>query len=86
MCGFKFLRRSLFERIRDRHSPLCDGWFFNTEILVKCEWLGETVHDIPVDWTDDRTSKVKYRQTISEYLREMERVRRQDQARLRHSR
>jgi hypothetical protein len=80
MCGFKFLRRRLFERIRERYAPLSDGWFFNTEILVKSEWLGERVRDLPVFWTDDRSSRVRFHQIIPDYLREIERLRRQKRA------
>jgi glycosyltransferase involved in cell wall biosynthesis len=75
MCGFKFLRRSFFDRIKAQASPLRDGWIFNTEILVKAEWLGVPVNEIPVVWEDDSASKVRLFKTVSDYLIEIEKMR-----------
>lgn len=74
MCGFKFLTRSLFEEIQSL-GPLDDGWFFNTEILVKSEWLKKKVIDIPVHWTDDSDSRVKIFSLAQSYFKEMRRLR-----------
>jgi hypothetical protein len=38
---------------------LGDGWFFDTELLVLAERAGLRIHEVPVDWIDDRGSRVK---------------------------
>ena len=74
MCGFKFIRAELFKRIYDELSPLSDAWFFNTEILVKSEWLGHKVEEIPVRWVDDNDSRVELGKTVKNYLAEIDRL------------
>lgn len=73
MCGFKFLRRSVFDRV---HSAGADseGWFFATEVLVVAEKLGLRLIDLPVKWVDDPNSKVKIVRLSMEYLRAMRRL------------
>lgn len=75
MCGFKFLKRELFLEIMDSFDFLDDGWFFNTEILIKSEWLGYDIKEIPVVWSDDRDSRVNILKTGLNYLRQIERLR-----------
>lgn len=74
MCGFKFIRSDLFRKIYDELSPLSDAWFFNTEFLVKSEWLGYKIEELPVHWTDDNDSRVEMVKVISNYLKEIERL------------
>lgn len=81
MCGFKFIRAEFFKKIFDELSPLSDGWFFNTEFLVKAEWLGKKVYEIGVHWTDDGDSRVELVKIIKNYLGEIERLRLQKKAR-----
>ncbi len=73
MCGFKFIKRSIFDLLMERgvHN---DEWFFCTEFLVKAEWLGFNIHELPVHWTDDRDSKVELWKTIAKYLKEIRRL------------
>ena len=51
-CGFKAVRadvaRLLLPAIED------DGWFFDTELLLLAERNGLRIHEVPVDWVDDR--------------------------------
>lgn len=75
MCGFKFLRKSTFERLM-RSGVRNDDWFFNTEIMVISEWLTVPVREIPVRWVDDRDSRVRVPDLARKYLREMARLRR----------
>jgi glycosyltransferase involved in cell wall biosynthesis len=62
-CGFKALRaetaRRLLPLVRD------EGWFFDTELLLVAQQLGERVHEVPVDWTEDRDSRVHIASTIA---------------------
>jgi glycosyltransferase involved in cell wall biosynthesis len=73
MCGFTFLPRSLFEEITAEHE-LSHRWFFSAELLIKAEWLGVNITEIPVIWRDDPRSKVKLLQLTKEYLSEIARV------------
>lgn len=76
MCGFKFLRRSSFLKIKNTGWSLSNKWFFNTEIICKAEFLNLKIKEIPVIWTDDSHSNVKIIPLAIEYLREIEKVRR----------
>lgn len=76
MCGFKFFRReTAFKLINTGITT--DGWFFSTEILVKAEWLGIPVKEIPIKWTDDPDSKVNVLNLSKEYLKELLRLKKE---------
>jgi putative flippase GtrA len=55
-CGFKAVRAdalaTLLGEVRD------DGWFFDTELLVRAQRRGLRIHEVPVDWVDDPDSRV----------------------------
>lgn len=70
MCGFKFIRREIYNKIREI-GLRNDGWFFSTELLILAEHFGFKVVDIPILWKDDQDSKVKLFDTISYYLKEI---------------
>ncbi len=75
MCGFKFLKRDILEKLRAA-GAVSDGWFFATEILITSEFLGFRIGDLPVEWTDDPNSKVKIVKLAVEYLKAMRVLRR----------
>lgn len=75
MCGFKFLRKSTFDRLM-KCGVQNDDWFFNTEIMVISEWLDVPVREIPVRWVDDQDSRVRVFDLAQKYLREINRLRR----------
>jgi len=56
MCGFKFIHRSLYQRLTEQFA-FTDDWFFATQLAVRAEWLGAKILDMPVDWTDQPDSK-----------------------------
>lgn len=70
MCGFKFLQRKHFARLRALGAK-SDGWFFATELLVCAEAENLRVVDLPVQWTDDPKSKAKIGKLAVEYLKAM---------------
>jgi glycosyltransferase involved in cell wall biosynthesis len=55
-CGFKAVRA---DRVREL-LPLVqdDGWFFDSELLVRAQRAGLRVYEVPVDWIDDPDSRV----------------------------
>lgn len=71
MCGFKFLKRSVYSHLFAGGAQN-DGWFFSTELLTVAEWQGRRVYELPVQWTDDAgSSKVKIVPLAKRYLRAM---------------
>jgi len=70
MCGFKFLRRDVYERLA-RVGLRNDGWFFCTEFLCIAERLGLRIDELPVHWTDDGDSRVKLVKLSLYYMREI---------------
>lgn len=79
MCGFKFLTRESFQLLSERGLKN-NEWFFNTELLIKAEWAGIPVHEIPVHWSDDHDSKVKILELAVKYSKEVARLRKEQKA------
>jgi glycosyltransferase involved in cell wall biosynthesis len=72
-CGFKALRADAARRLLPQVTD--EGWFFDTELLVRAEREGMRVHEVPVDWTDDPDSRVDIVATAIEDLRGVLRLR-----------
>jgi glycosyltransferase involved in cell wall biosynthesis len=55
-CGFKAIRADVAQWL----VPMVEdeGWFFDTELLVLAQRRGLRIHEIPVDWIEDRDSRV----------------------------
>tara|TARA_B100000519_G_C14149842_1_gene394024 strand:+ start:214 stop:930 length:717 start_codon:yes stop_codon:yes gene_type:complete len=72
-CGFKGLRTSTAKNI----LPLIkdNKWFFDTELLLIAEKSGFEIANIPVQWTDDKDSRVNVVKTIIEDLKGIFRLR-----------
>jgi glycosyltransferase involved in cell wall biosynthesis len=71
-CGFKAVRADvaaeLLPRVRD------DEWFFDSELLILAQRSGLRIHEVPVDWVEDRDSRVKILSTALADLRGMARL------------
>ena len=56
-CGFKFWSSSFIKgiipEIEDRH------WFFDTELIIKSERKGINVYELPIEWKEQSSTKVK---------------------------
>ena len=74
MCGFKFLRRDAYQKLREV-GLFNDGWFFCTELLCVAERVGMHIQELPVSWYDDRDSRVRITQTAIYYLKEIFKLR-----------
>lgn len=75
MCGFKFLKRSVYPRLYERGARN-NGWFFSTELLVTAEWEGLRLYELPVQWTDDTSSsRVELWPLVKRYLKGMRALR-----------
>jgi glycosyltransferase involved in cell wall biosynthesis len=78
-CGFKAAAAAVVSRIMPAVSD--NGWFFDTELVIRTERAGLAVREIPVAWSDSRTpdrkSKVAVIGLIREYVRKVVGLRRQ---------
>ncbi len=74
-CGFKALRRDAAEQLLPRIHD--DAWFFDTELIVKTERAGYGVAEIPVQWVEDKDSRVNLVRTAVDDLKGIDRVRRE---------
>jgi len=76
-CGFKAASAEVVRRVLPEVRD--NGWFFDTELVVRAERAGFAVKDLPVVWRDDRTpgrrSRVAVLSLVIEYLRRSWRLR-----------
>ena len=72
-CGFKAISREVAEKV----LPLIEdnNWFFDTELLILAEKMGYRIKDVPVEWVEDKDTRVKIAATVSEDLRGLLRLR-----------
>jgi glycosyltransferase involved in cell wall biosynthesis len=70
MCGFKFMKKSLFDKI-DTDFEMNDEWFFSAELMIFADLLKRSRVEIPVLWNDDKNSKVKIPRLTIKYLKAM---------------
>ena len=73
MCGFKFIKKELFNNLV-QYGANSTGWFFSTEILIVGEWLGYNVMELPIEWSDAEASHVKIIPLAIEYLKAMKKL------------
>ncbi len=72
-CGFKALTR---QAVQDLVPMVKDqGWFFDTELLLRAEQKGYQICEVPVAWVDDPDSRVNIAQTAWGDLKGLFRVR-----------
>ncbi|MFB0564497.1 MAG: glycosyltransferase [Candidatus Aminicenantaceae bacterium] len=65
-CGFKAVNRKVIKEVLPH--VLDQEWFFDSELLFKCQKWGYRIKEIPVRWVEDPDSKVKLYQTVKNYL------------------
>lgn len=74
MCGFKFYKRDIALQL----TKLCsenNGWFYCAEMMIRAEWLGYRITEIPVTWRDDpEGTKVKVGKLSMSYLSEIRKL------------
>lgn len=73
MCGFKFLKKEVYERLCE-NGARSKGWFFSTELLVIAAWLKMKIYELPVTWTDSAESHVRIIPLAWQYLKAMRRL------------
>jgi glycosyltransferase involved in cell wall biosynthesis len=72
-CGFKAMNR----RVIDKVLPfvLDHEFFFDSELLLKCDKWGYRIKMMPIVWTEDPTTTVNIFQTVKNYVLSMLRIR-----------
>jgi len=65
-CGFKAFSRHVTDYIMP--DVVNNNWFFDTELLIRSELRGLTIHQIPVKWIEDLDSRVNLIPTIYENI------------------
>jgi glycosyltransferase involved in cell wall biosynthesis len=73
-CGFKAVRADVAQWLLPAVED--DGWFFDTELLVLAERNGIGIHEVPVEWVEDRDSRVNVAATALADLAGILRLRR----------
>jgi glycosyltransferase involved in cell wall biosynthesis len=72
-CGLKAMRieaaKSIIPLIRN------NNWFFDTELLLLAEYNQYRIFEVPVEWVEDRRSKVHIVKIVFEYLGNLLRTR-----------
>lgn len=76
ICGFKFFRKDVVEALIAKADASENGWFYIIELLLRAERDGYVVHELPVHWEDDYNSKVQVWKVISNYCKQIMRLRR----------
>ncbi len=76
-CGFKALSAQVAAKLLP--EIVDDGWFFDTELLVKAKRYGFRVHEVPVAWVEDPDSRVRIVSTAVADLKGIWRVLREGQ-------
>ncbi len=66
-CGFKAMRASLARRLIPSIED--NGWFFDTELLVKAHRSGMRITEVPVRWVEDDDSRVRILRTAVDDLK-----------------
>ena len=72
-CGFKAFRRAAAREIFSRQR--LDGFSFDVEVLALAAGLGLRVADLPVEWCDDRATRLNLWRDGWTMLRDLWRVR-----------
>jgi glycosyltransferase involved in cell wall biosynthesis len=72
-CGFKAIRRDAAQKLIPQVKD--NGWFFDTELLLKAERQGYRIFEVPVEWIEDLDTRVKIAKTAWDDIKGLVRVR-----------
>lgn len=74
-CGFKAINKKVAVELLPKIAD--NEWFFDTELLVKGQRFGYKLKEIPVKWTEDKGSTVKIWKTVSNYMKNIFRLKKE---------
>ncbi len=75
-CGFKCFSKKAAREIFKRQK--INGWGFDSEILFIAKKLGFKIKEVPITWTDDPGSRVKFPHAIISSLKDLYKIRLND--------
>lgn len=75
ICGFKFFRKDAVEKLIQK-ARIDNGWFYIVELLVRAEYDGMDIYELPVRWKDDYDTKVHVGKLVVYYLKRIWRLKR----------
>lgn len=67
LCGFTFLRSDIAKELVNECSD-DHGWFYTVELLLRAEYKGIRIYDMPVEWVEDYDTTVNVPKTIKNYI------------------
>jgi glycosyltransferase involved in cell wall biosynthesis len=69
-CGFKTMKTNIAKAVLN--SSKSDGYFFDTEMIIRCKQLGYPVTEVPVNWIEhNEESKVNPTRDSGKIFRDM---------------
>lgn len=74
-CGFKALNRKVIANILPQ--VIDQEWFFDSELLFRCQQANYKIKEIPIEWLEDKNSKVKIIPTTINYLSSLKRLKKE---------
>lgn len=75
ICGFKFFRKKAVEKLVER-TTVDNGWFYVIELLIRAEYDGMGIYELPVRWKDDYNTTVHVKKLIIYYIQRIFRLKR----------
>lgn len=76
ICGFKFFRKELLDRLIAQSDQSENGWFFIIELLVRAERSGFKVCELPVVYKEAEGGHVNVVRQSADYLKNIIKLRR----------
>lgn len=76
MIGFKFFQRKIALELLEE-TPVIPDWFVSAELLIRAEWKGYKIYEIPVHWVDEPNSKVNIPKLAKQYLGHIQRLKKE---------
>lgn len=72
ICGFKFFRKEVAEKLISEAGNETNGWFYLIELLIRAERNNLKIVELPVNWIDDsKNTTVRTFSLICEYLHQI---------------
>lgn len=75
-CGFKLLTKDAYKKISPKMQ--IDGWGYDAEIMYLAKKFGFSISEVPVEWSNDKATKVSLFKDIYRSLKELIAIRYND--------
>lgn len=77
ICGFKFFRKEVIEKLLNESSKKEYGWFLIIEVLLRAEKAGYNIYELPIVWIYNEQTKVKILNVTINYVKGIARLKKQ---------